>query len=82
MAKDKMADDKTANDKIDPQDPKKDESFDRLEYLRDIRRACLKRLELPEDAKPEMVLRLVKIKEEMSKIRKDGEKKELTQKTP
>jgi hypothetical protein len=60
-----------ADKKNDPQD----EGFDRLEYMRNIRRECLKNLDLPEDAKPEMVVKLLKIKEEMAKYRKDNGKK-------
>jgi hypothetical protein len=63
-----------ADDKNNP--PKDPEKFDRVEYMRQIRRECLKRLDLPEDAKPEMVLTLLKIKEELelAKNRKDDQK--------
>jgi hypothetical protein len=56
-------------------DPSQAEKLDRLEYLRNIRRECLKRLGLPEDARPEMVLRLVEIKEAMDKAQGKGKDK-------
>ncbi|MDR1870744.1 MAG: hypothetical protein LBS60_02260 [Deltaproteobacteria bacterium] len=55
-------------------DGPKEEGFDRLEYMRQIRRECLENLDLPVDTKPDRVLQLVKIKEEMARIRKNSGK--------
>lgn len=48
------------NDKNNP-------PFDRQNYLREIRRSLLKNLGLPEDTKPDQVMRLLQIKELMKK---------------
>jgi hypothetical protein len=48
--------------------------FDRVEYMKTLRREVLEKLDLPENTKPERVLLMVKIKEEMAKIRKEGGK--------
>lgn len=46
--------------------PKKDpDSFDRQAYFKEIRRELLKKMGLPEDTKPDQVMRLLTIKEKM-----------------
>ena len=50
--------------KTDPPEPPEPD-FDRLAYLREVRMTILKNLGLPEDAKPEQVVRLLEIKQKL-----------------
>lgn len=46
---------------------KNDPPLDRQAYLKEIRQGLLKNLGLPEDTKPDQVMRLLEIKEKMKK---------------
>ncbi|MDR1395120.1 MAG: hypothetical protein LBK52_02980 [Deltaproteobacteria bacterium] len=46
-------------------------SFDRVEYMKNIRQELMVKLDLPENTKPERVMQLVRIKEEMARLRKE-----------
>ncbi|MDR1576857.1 MAG: hypothetical protein LBT86_01330 [Deltaproteobacteria bacterium] len=63
-----------SEDRPKPPSPPAEESFDRLEYMRTVRREVLAKLDLPENTKPERVLLLTRIKEEMAKIRRSSGK--------
>ncbi|MDR1609146.1 MAG: hypothetical protein LBT38_12190 [Deltaproteobacteria bacterium] len=60
-------DPKKPSNNNDPNEPS--EPFDRLEFMREVRREFLAKLDLPENTKPERVLLMTRLKEEMAKIR-------------
>ncbi|MDR1084597.1 MAG: hypothetical protein LBP22_06965 [Deltaproteobacteria bacterium] len=59
-----------ADNKKEPEE----KEFDRVEYLKNIRQELMVKLDLPENTKPERVAQLIKIKEEMARIRQNQKK--------
>ncbi|MDR2406498.1 MAG: hypothetical protein LBE13_00070 [Bacteroidales bacterium] len=52
----------------DKKDKSNEKPFDRQAYFKQIREDVLKKLGLPEDTKPENVLNLLKLHDELDKI--------------
>jgi hypothetical protein len=47
-----------------------DEPFDRLEFLKNIRKEFLKKIGLPPDTKPDQVLKILELRQNLDNINK------------
>ncbi|MDR2946228.1 MAG: hypothetical protein LBV79_05730 [Candidatus Adiutrix sp.] len=68
MADTKNIPPETAADQSSPAETPPEKELDRQSYLKEIRQNLLTNLGLPQDTKPEQVLRLLEIKQTLKKM--------------